>query len=126
MDNNNQAPQGQEEAANTAKLYVGNLPYSAGDDTLRDLFSEVGEVVDAVVIKHKDDMGHLAGKSKGFGFVEMSSPEEAAAAVEKFHESELDGRNIIVNIARPMQKRERSFGGGSRRYDNNRSGSNRY
>lgn len=122
MDNNNQAAQPQE-GANLAKLYVGNLPYSVSEDTLRDLFSEVGEVVDAVVIKHKDDMGHLAGKSKGFGFVEMSSSEEAQAAVEKFHESELDGRNIIVNIARPMQKRDRSFGGGGRRFDNNRGGS---
>lgn len=89
------------------KLYVGSLPYSATDKTLSDLFSQAGEVSSAVVI-----MDRYSGRSKGFGFVEMSSDEEAQKAIETLNGYELDGRKIIVNEARPMEDRPRtsSFG----------------
>jgi len=114
-----------DQSVNQAKLYVGNLPYSVMDEELRELFAQFGEVVDAVVIKHSQNGGHLAGKSKGFGFVTMSTAEEAQAAVEAMNEKEVDGRVMVVNVARPMQKRERSFGGdrrGGGGYSNDRRG----
>lgn len=101
--------------ANPAKLFVGNLPYSVDEDQLRDMFSAHGTVVDVNIIKHGPNAGRLAGKSKGFGFVEMDSAEAAQAAIQALHESEVDGRNMIVNVARPMEKRER-------RFDDRRSG----
>ena len=79
-----------DQSVNQAKLYVGNLPYSVMDEELRELFAQFGEVVDAVVIKHSQNGGHLAGKSKGFGFVTMSTAEEAQAAVEAMNEKEVD------------------------------------
>ena len=94
------------------KLFVGNLPFSATDDTLRQLFSESGSVESAQVIVDK-----FSGRSKGFGFVEMSTEEEAAAAVSKFSGYELEGRALTVNEARPMAPREGGFGGGGGRGD---------
>lgn len=82
------------------KLFVGNLEFSVTSDDLRQMFSEAGTVTDAVVISDKE-----TGRSRGFGFVEMSSEEEAKAAVEKFDKSDLKGRNINVNEARPMVPR---------------------
>ena len=86
------------------KLYVGNLAYSVSNDDLHELFSQVGQVQSATVITDK-----FSGQSKGFGFVEMTSNEEAANAIRQFNDTELKGRNIKVNEARP---RESGFGGG--------------
>ncbi len=87
------------------KLYVGNLPYSVTDDSLNQHFAQAGTVESAVIITDK-----ISGRSKGFGFVEMSSDEEATKAIEMFNEQELEGRKLVVNEARPMEKR--SFDGG--------------
>ena len=89
-----------------SKLYVGNLAYSVSNDDLRALFSQVGQVQSATVITDK-----FSGQSKGFGFVEMTTAEEVANAIQQFNETELKGRNIRVNEAKP---RESGFGGGSR------------
>ena len=82
------------------KLYVGSLSYSTTDDSLKELFEQAGTVDSASVIIDK-----MSGRSKGFGFVEMSSEEEAQKAIEMLNEKEFDGRKIIVNEARPMKKR---------------------
>jgi RNA recognition motif-containing protein len=100
-----------------SKLYVGNLAYSVSSDDLRELFSQVGQVQSATVISDK-----FSGQSKGFGFVEMGSPDEAAKAIQHFNETELKGRNIKVNEAKP---REGGFSGGDNRRGGNRSSSNR-
>ncbi|MDP3994059.1 MAG: RNA-binding protein [Candidatus Doudnabacteria bacterium] len=94
------------------KLYVGSLPYKTTDSELSELFSQAGTVSSASVISDK-----FSGRSKGFGFVEMSSDEEAAKAIEMFNGHEMDGRTIVVNEARPMQPRapRRDFGGGGSR-----------
>ncbi|CAN5137033.1 hypothetical protein BH09PAT2_BH09PAT2_02350 [soil metagenome] len=89
------------------KLYIGNLLYEVTDDQLRDQFSQAGTVVSAQVIRFAD-----TGRSKGFGFVEMSSDEEAQKAVEMFNEQDLNGRKMIVNEARPPGERRPRFGGG--------------
>ena len=78
------------------KLYVGNLPYSVNDEKLNEMFSAVGEVVSAKVITDYD-----SGRSKGFGFVEMSSPEEATKAISTLDQKDFDGRAIKVNMAKP-------------------------
>jgi cold-inducible RNA-binding protein len=99
------------------KLYVGNLPYNTTDASLGELFAQAGSVASASVITDK-----MSGRSKGFGFVEMSTPEEASAAIEKFHGQEFDGRALTVSEARPKEDRpQRSFGGGNDRGGNNRS-----
>jgi cold-inducible RNA-binding protein len=82
------------------KLFVGNLDYTVTSDELREAFSQAGTVSDAVVITDK-----MSGRSRGFGFVEMASDEEAKAAIEKMNGSELKGRKINVNEARPMVER---------------------
>ena len=89
------------------KLYVGNLSYETTGSRLETLFSEVGAVVDATVIEDRD-----SGRSKGFGFVEMADESAAAAAVEKFNGTELDGRTIKVAEAKPRRPREDRGGGG--------------
>ena len=88
------------------KLYVGNLAYSVRDNDLEQAFSEFGNVVSAKVMMERD-----SGRSKGFGFVEMSSDAEAQAAIEGLHEQPLGGRNMMVNVARPREERP---GGGFR------------
>jgi RNA recognition motif-containing protein len=88
-----------------AKLYVGNLPYNTVDSDLQDLFSKAGTVKSAQVIKDRQ-----SGRSKGFGFVEMSSAEEAQSAITMFHGKDYSGRPLTVNIARPREDRP---GGGS-------------
>jgi cold-inducible RNA-binding protein len=87
-----------------SKLYVGNLAYSVGNADLEELFSQVGKVESVAVIMDK-----FSGQSKGFGFVEMSTAEEAATAIQRYNDTDLKGRNIKVNEAKP---RESSFGGG--------------
>ncbi|MBU1126801.1 MAG: RNA-binding protein [Patescibacteria group bacterium] len=81
------------------KLYVGNLSYDVTNDQLGELFAQAGNVVDAVVITDK-----MSGRSKGFGFVEMSTPEEAAEALKKFNGSEFSGRKLIVDQARQKEE----------------------
>jgi len=83
------------------KLYVGNLPYSVDDAKLAEVFSAVGTVDSATVISDK-----FSGRSKGFGFVEFSNDDEAQAAIDKLNGSDVDGRSIVVNEARPMKPRE--------------------
>lgn len=84
-----------------AKLFIGNLDYTVTGDELRDIFAQAGTVVDAVVISDK-----MTGRSRGFGFVEMSSEEEAKAAIEKLNQFDLKGRKINVNEARPQEPRQ--------------------
>lgn len=88
------------------RIYVGNLPYSMTDDDLRDLFAEFGELASAEVIKDK-----FSGQSKGFGFVDMPSNSEADAAIKALNESEMKGRKLTVNEARPRAERPRGGGG---------------
>lgn len=82
------------------KLYVGNLPYTVTTDDLKQLFVQAGNVTDAVVI-----MDRQTNRSKGFGFVTMSSQEEMNKAIEMFNEKDFQGRNLRVNAARPQEKR---------------------
>ena len=91
------------------KLYVGNLPFSATEDLLRDMFAEAGTVESAKVITDRD-----TGRSKGFGFVEMGSDDEAQTAIEKFDGQDCDGRAMRVNEAKPMEPRTGGGGGGNR------------
>lgn len=91
------------------KLFVGGLSYNTTEDTLRSTFAEVGTVESATVITDK-----MSGRSKGFGFVEMSSDEEAQRAIETLNGKEIDGRTVTVNEARPMEARPRSEFGGNR------------
>ena len=95
------------------KLYVGNMSWNTTEESLRDAFSQCGEVVSAQVI-----MDRMSGRSKGFGFVEMGTQEEADAAIAKWNGAELDGRALTVNEARPMEERpprqDRGGAGGSR------------
>ena len=83
------------------KLYVGNLPYNVDDAQLSEIFSAAGSVDSATVISDK-----FSGRSKGFGFVEFSNDDEAQAAIDKLNGSDVDGRSIVVNEARPMKPRE--------------------
>lgn len=82
------------------RLYVGGLPYRTTDDALFEAFSKAGKVDSAKVIVDK-----MSGRSKGFGFVEMSTGEEAQAAIAMFDGKDFDGRNLTVNVARPMEQR---------------------
>jgi cold-inducible RNA-binding protein len=91
------------------RLYVGNLPYKATDEELTQLFGSVGNVTSARVMR---DMA--TGRARGFGFVEMATDEAAQKAIEKFHQYEMEGRQLVVNEARPKPEggSGRSFGGG--------------
>src|SRR4029078_13452164 len=89
------------------KLYVGNLPYSATDQILNDTFAQCGTVESAKVIIDRD-----SGRSKGFGFVEMSTEAEAADAISKFNGADYHGRAMTVNEAKPMAPRENCGGRG--------------
>lgn len=94
----------------SSKLYVGNLPYSVDDDSLRHNFSEFGTVASAKVMTDRD-----SGRSKGFGFVEMGSEAEAQAAINGLNGQSVDGRQIVVNISRPKE----GGGGGGGGYRSN-------
>ena len=89
------------------KLYVGNLPYSMTDSDLQDLFSQHGTVQSVQIIIDRD-----TGRSKGFGFVEMSSSDEGQAAISALHDKEINGRKLTVNEARPREERGPRGGGG--------------
>jgi RNA recognition motif-containing protein len=101
------------------KLYVGNLSYDTNQSGLETLFSGAGEVVEATVIMDRE-----TGRSKGFGFVEMADETGAAAAIERFNGTDLDGRTIKVAEASPRPPREnRGFGGGGGGFGGGRSSS---
>ena len=89
------------------KLYVGNLPYSAGEQDLQSLFSGAGTVESVNVMR---DMA--TGRARGFAFVEMGSEEDAQNAISMFNNHQLDGRNLTVNEARPKPQSSGGFGGG--------------
>jgi cold-inducible RNA-binding protein len=91
------------------KIYVGNLPFSATNESLSELFASFGSVDSSKIVTDRD-----TGRSKGFGFVEMSDSSAADAAIEKLNGSDFGGRSLTVNEARPMEKREGGggFGGG--------------
>lgn len=89
------------------KIYVGNLPFSATSESLNEMFSQFGTVDSAKIVMDRD-----TGRSKGFGFVEMSTGDEAAAAIEKLNGQDMGGRSLVVNEARPMEPRTGGFGGG--------------
>lgn len=91
------------------KLYVGGLSYDTTDETLKNLFAQIGQVESARVIIDRD-----TGRSKGFGFVEMSTSGEAARAITELNGSAFEGRNIMVNEARPVAPRDNRGGGRSR------------
>ena len=90
------------------KLYVGNLSYDSTNDSLQAAFAQAGTVQSAQIIMDK-----MSGRSKGFGFVEMSTDEEAQAAIDMWNGKELDGRALTVNEARPMEPRAPRGGGGN-------------
>lgn len=91
------------------KLYVGNLSYETTDERLNEVFSEAGSVESATVIKDK-----FSGRSRGFGFVEMTNDEDASKAIDMFSEKEIDGRRLIVSEAKPMTPRDNN--GGNERF----------
>ncbi len=91
------------------KLYVGGLPYSVTEDKLQEIFSAHGSVESARVITDR-----FTGRSRGFGFVEMSSEEEAQTAIDSLNGSDLEGRSLTVNEARPQENRGGGGGGGDR------------
>jgi RNA recognition motif-containing protein len=92
------------------KLYVGSISFDATEESLRDLFSSIGEVESVKVITDRD-----TGRSKGFGFIEMSSEEDAKKAIEQLNGTKFMERALIVNEARPQEQKERrGFGGGGR------------
>ncbi len=112
----------------TNKLYVGNLAFTTSSQDLQELFAAAGTVESASVVEDRD-----TGRSRGFGFVEMSSQEEAAKAIEQFNGKEVNGRSLTVNEAKPRENRagggggRGGFGGGGGRgggggYGGNRSG----
>ncbi len=92
------------------KLYVGNLSYSMTEQDLRDLFSQAGEIQDVMLIVDRDTR-----RSKGFGFVEFVTEADARKAIEMFHDQEMQGRRLTVNIARPREERSGGGGGGGYR-----------
>ena len=87
------------------RIYVGNLPWSVDNDSLKDLFSSYGDVADAVVIRDRE-----TGRSRGFGFVDLSDDEAGNAAIEAMHGTEIEGRDLVVNQA--QERKERNGGGG--------------
>ncbi len=93
----------------STKLYVGGLSYSVTDEQLRQLFTSHGTVQSAKVVTDK-----YTDRSRGFGFVEMSTPEEAQKAISALNGTQLDGRSLTVNIAKPREERPARGGGGNR------------
>ena len=105
----------------TNKLFVAGLSYNLNDSQLGDYFATAGKVLSAKVIMDK-----YTGQSKGFGFVEMATEEEAKIAMDKLNNTDLDGRNIIVKEAKPQEDRSRSFGGGGSRNNDRNDRGNRW
>ena len=108
----------------SSKLYVGNLSFQTDETSLQQMFAEFGSVTSAKIIMDRD-----SGRSKGFGFVEMSSSSEAQSAIEKMNGHEVEGRALTVNEARPQEPRSGGFGGGGGSrggYSNGGNRSSRY
>jgi RNA recognition motif-containing protein len=103
----------------TMKLYVGNLAFSTSSQDLQELFATAGKVESASVVEDRD-----TGRSRGFGFVEMSTKEEGAAAIAELNGKEVNGRSLTVNEARPRENR--GGGGGRGGYGGGRSGGGGY
>jgi RNA recognition motif-containing protein len=100
------------------KLYVGNLAFQTSSEELEQLFAQAGTVESASVVEDRE-----TGRSRGFGFVEMATPEEGQAAIQQFNGKEINGRSLTVNEARPREDRPRGGGGGGRGgYGGNRGG----
>lgn len=100
------------------KLYVGNLSFQTSSEELQQLFAQAGTVESATVVEDRD-----TGRSRGFGFVEMASKEEGEKAIQQFNGTDLNGRNLTVNEARPREDRGNRGGGGGRGgYGGNRGG----
>jgi RNA recognition motif-containing protein len=99
------------------KLYVGNLSFQTSSEDLQQLFSQAGTVESASVVEDRE-----TGRSRGFGFVEMASKEEGEKAIEQFNGTDLGGRNLTVNEARPREDRGGGGGGGRGGYGGNRGG----
>lgn len=99
------------------KLYVGGLPYATTDNELKDAFSQAGAVSSAVII-----MDRMSGRSKGFGFVEMTNDADAQGAIDMWNGKNFGGRTLTVNEARPMEPRSGGGGGGGFRGGNDRGG----
>jgi RNA recognition motif-containing protein len=98
-----------------ARLFVGNLSFQTGENDLQDYFAQAGAVTSCNLMMDK-----MTGRSRGFAFVELSSPEEAQKAIEMFHDKEFQGRRITVNVARPREERpprqdRGGYGGGGER-----------
>lgn len=93
-------------------IYIGNLPFNLGEEDLREIFEEYGEVASAKIIMDK-----FTGRSKGFGFVEMEDDAEANKAIEELNNAEVAGRNIKVNESKPRENNNRGGGGGYGRRD---------
>ena len=91
------------------KIYVGNLPFTSTSETLSEMFASYGQVESSKIVMDRE-----SGRSKGFGFVEMSVAEEADSAIAKLHGSDYGGRALTVNEARPMEKKDPSHSGGAR------------
>ena len=91
------------------KLYVGNLAFETSGDNLRQHFEQAGTVETATVVEDRD-----TGRSRGFGFVEMSSKEEGEAAIQQLNGNDLNGRNLTVNVAKPRENRNEGSNGGRR------------
>ena len=100
------------------KLYVGNLSFSTSSEDLQQLFAQVGSVESATVVEDRE-----TGRSRGFGFVEMASNEDGQKAIEQFNGTDLNGRNLTVNEARPRE--DRGGRGGGRGFGGNRGGGGR-
>lgn len=90
------------------KLFVGNLPWSMSSHSLKELFSPYGEITESIIISDR-----ATGRSKGFGFITFAKEEEAQKAIEAMNEKEIEGRKIVVNVAKPREDR-----GGFRRNNN--------
>ena len=93
----------------STKLYVGNLSFNTSNEDLQELFGQAGTVESVNVVEDRD-----TGRSRGFGFIEMSSKEEAKAAIDQLNGKEIDGRSLTVNEARPREERSGGGGGGNR------------
>jgi len=103
------------------KLFVGNLSFNTTENDLNDAFAAFGTVTEANLM-----MDRTTGRPRGFGFITMSSPEEAQKAIEGMNGRDLDGRALTVNIARPREERSGGGGGGGRREYSGGGGRSRY
>ncbi|HEY0376232.1 MAG TPA: RNA-binding protein [Pyrinomonadaceae bacterium] len=104
----------------TTKLYVGNLSFKTTSDDLRDHFSQAGTVESASIIEDRE-----TGRSRGFGFVEMATAEDAQAAIEQFNGKDMNGRSLTVNEAKPKTDRGPGGGGGRGGYGGGGGGRDR-